>query len=87
MAESPTTGELCEAEAITEDDLVAAGEADMADPTATLFVMGEGYGLNLAEVVRSHPWARTTVASPEASDYRTRGVVRTAILLARPETR
>ncbi|KAB1068747.1 hypothetical protein [Methylobacterium planeticum] len=87
MAESPTIGELYKAKAITADDVVAAVEAYMADPTTTLFVMGEGYGLNLSEAVRSHPWSRTTVASAEASDHLKRAAVRTAILLARPEKR
>jgi len=88
MAESPpTTGELFKAKAITEEDVVAAVDAYMADPTTTLFVMGEGYGLDLAEAVRTHEWAFVTVSHSTATDHLKRAAVRTAILLARPEKR
>jgi hypothetical protein len=88
MAESsPTTGELFKAKAITAEDLHAAVDAYMADPTTTLFVMGESYGLNLAEAVRLHEWASVTVAHSTATDHLKRTAVRTAILLARPEKR
>ena len=52
MAESSTTGDLYKAKAITEEDMRAAVDAYMADPTTSLFVMGDGYGLDLAEAVR-----------------------------------
>ncbi|WP_336490490.1 hypothetical protein [Methylobacterium nigriterrae] len=87
MDELPTAGELFKTKALTDGDVRAAVEAYMADPTTTLFVFGEGYGLNLAEAVRSYEWARQTVASAEASGHLKRAAVRTATLLARPEKR
>jgi hypothetical protein len=85
MAENPTTGELYKAKAILEADVVAAVDAFMADPTTTLFVFGDGYRLDLAAAVRSHPWAATTISTAEATEHLKRAAVRTAILLARPE--
>jgi hypothetical protein len=87
MAESPTVADLFKAKALTDNDILAAVDAYMADPTTTLFVMGNGYGLNLAEAVRSHEWASVTVAHSTATDHLKRTAVRTAILLARPEKR
>ncbi|WP_132254418.1 hypothetical protein [Methylobacterium segetis] len=87
MAEQPTTGGLFKAKAITEDDVLAAVDAYLADPTTSLFLMGDGYGLDLDAAVRSHAWAAQTVFNAEATDHLKRAAVRTAILLARPEKR
>ncbi|WP_264045469.1 hypothetical protein [Methylobacterium flocculans] len=85
MAENPTTGELYKAKTLTEEDVGAAVDAFIADPTTTLFVFGDGYRLDLAAAVRDHAWASTTVASGDATPHLKRAAVRTAILLARPE--
>ncbi|GEP07405.1 hypothetical protein [Methylobacterium oxalidis] len=87
MSEALTIGELFKAKAITDDDVRAAVDAYMVDPSATLFVMGDGHGLNLAEAVQSHEWAKAAVEHPTAIDRLKRAAVRTAILLARPEKR
>ena len=85
MAENPTTDELYKAGAIPEADVVAAVDAFIADPTTTLFVLGDGYRLDLARAVRSHPFANATISGGEATRTRKYSAVRTAILLARPE--
>ena len=85
MAENSTTGELFKANAILEVDVVAAVDAFMVDPTTTLFVLGEGYRIDLAAAVRDHEWASVTVATKDATEHLKRAAVRTAILLARPE--
>jgi hypothetical protein len=87
MAESPTVADLFKAKALTDNDILAAVDAYMADPHTTVFMMGQGYGLNLAEAVRSREWTRTTVASAKTNEHVKRHFVRTAILLARPEKR
>ncbi|GJE46665.1 hypothetical protein [Methylobacterium soli] len=88
MAESPpTTGELFKAKAITAEDLHAAVDAYIADPTTTLFLMGEGYGLDLAEAVRTHEPSRKAFESPDESPIFKRTMVQTAIILARPAKR
>ncbi|MDR7036003.1 hypothetical protein J2X36_000739 [Methylobacterium sp. BE186] len=69
MADGPTTGELFKAKAITDDDLCAAVDAFMADPTTALFVMGDGCVLNLAEAVQAHEWAKVTTSDPTATDH------------------
>ena len=86
MANIPkTTGELFKAKAVTDADIAAAVDAFMADTSASAFLFGEGYRIDLAEVVRAHEWASVTTANTDATDYLKRASVRTAILLARPE--
>ena len=85
MADSnPTTGDLFKAKTLAEEDVVAAVEAFMADPTTTAFLFGDGYRIDLAEAVRSHEWASVTVANKDTTEHLCRAAVRTAILLARP---
>lgn len=85
IAENPTTGDLYKGKAILDADVVAAVDAFIADPTATAFLLGDGYRIDLAEAVSSHEWAKVTVANKEATEHLKRVAVRTAILLARPE--
>ena len=88
MADSlATTGELYKAKAIREADVQAAVDAYMADPATTAFLFGDGYQIDLAEAVSSHEWAKVTVANKDTTDHLRRAAVRTAILLARPESR
>ena len=82
---SATTGELYKAKTLTEDEIGAAVDAYMADPTTTAFLFGDGYRIDLAEAVRSHEWAAVTVGTKDATEHLKRAAVRTAILLARPE--
>lgn len=83
MAE-PTTGELYKSKAILEEDLVAAVEAFMTDPTTTTFLMGEGYTIDLTAAVADSPFAIDMLADPKIREASKRSAVRTAILLARP---
>ncbi len=82
---NPTIGELFKAKAVTEADVAAAVDAFMADPTTTLFMLGEGYGVDLAAAVATQAWATREMANPEATEHLKRHAVRTAILLARPD--
>lgn len=82
---NPTIGELFKAKAVTAEDVGAAVDAFMADPTTTLFMLGEGYGVDLAAAVAAQAWATREMANPDATDHIRRHAVRTAILLARPE--
>lgn len=85
MAETPTSDALCRAKTIPEDDVVAAVDAFMADPTrATAFPMGDSYRLDLVAAVAASKFARETVISPDAAEHLKRAAVLTAILLARP---
>ena len=82
---NPTIGELFKAKAVTEADVGAAVDAFMTDPTTTLFILGEGYGVDLAAAVAAQAWATREMAHPDATDHLKRHAVRTAILLARPD--
>ena len=84
MAETPTTGELFKAKAILNEDVDAAVDAFMADPTLTAFLMGDGYVLDLAAAVQANPFAKRMLADPAMRDALKRTAVRAAILLARP---
>lgn len=44
MADIPTTSDLFKAKAITDSDMHAAVDAYIADPSTSLFVMGEAMG-------------------------------------------
>ncbi|WP_238182812.1 hypothetical protein, partial [Methylobacterium trifolii] len=81
MPDNQTTGELYKAQAINEADVVELVEAYMADPTTTLYVFGDGFGLDLAGAVRSRGWATQIVTDINASELVKRVAVRTAILL------
>lgn len=82
---NPTIGELFKAKAVTPEDVAAAVDAFMADPTTTLFMLGEGYGVDLAAAVAAQAWATREMANPDATEHIRRHAVRTAILLARPD--
>ena len=84
MAENPTTGELYEAKALTEEDVVAAVDAFIADPTTTAFLFGDGYQMDLAASVAASNFATLVVKDVHADEKHKRAAVRTAILLARP---
>lgn len=85
MATNPTTGELYQAKALTGEDLAAAVDAFMTDPTTTLFLFSNGYQLDIAAAIRSHPFSNATISGGNATRTRKRAAIRTAILLARPE--
>ena len=61
--------------------------AYMADAETGVFLVGEGYGLDLTAAVDAHGPARTALADPNASDTFKRTMVRTALVLARPTKR
>ncbi|GJD97328.1 hypothetical protein [Methylobacterium iners] len=87
MADDPTIGELFEAKVILGMDLVRAVDAYMADPATETFEIGGSYVLNLAGAVEASAYAQRVLVDPDANMMRRRGVVRAAILLARPEKR
>lgn len=84
MAEARTFGELFKTKAITDADLDAAVDAYVADPTLTLFMIGEGYGIDLAAAIADSVFATGMVTKANAKLASKRSAVRTAILLAWP---
>ena len=85
MATDPTIGELFKQALVLDADVRAAVDAYMADAETGVFPVGEGYGLDLAAAVGAHGPAKRALADPSASDGFKRTMVRTALLLARPQ--
>jgi hypothetical protein len=79
-----TFGDLYKAKSITDGDLEAAVDAYFLDPTSSLFVMGEGHGVDLAAAVSASLFATEMAADPKRKLASRRAAVRSAILLARP---
>ena len=56
----------------------------MRDPTVTLFRFASGHTLDSAATVKAYEPAARAVFDPDRNEKFRRGMVRTAILLARP---
>ena len=70
MAGTPTTGDLCKAKVILEDDIEGAADAFMADPTgATAFPVGDSYRLDLMAAIAASKFAREAMVSRDAADH------------------
>ena len=80
----PTTGDLFKAKTVTDDEVNAAVDVFMRDATVSLFRFASGHTLDPAAAVKDHEPARKAVADPDRPEKFRRGMVRTAILLARP---
>ena len=85
MAKRPMTLDLFVTLDIVDDDVSAVVEAYLADPTSRTMKFGEGYRINPAAAVASHPFARTLISQPWADVGLRRAAVRAAILLAELE--
>lgn len=85
MVENLTIGALYRAKVLTAEDVEAAVDAFLVDPTTTTFMIGRGYQIDLAEAVRAHEWASVTIGTKDATEHLKRTAVRTAVMLARPE--
>jgi hypothetical protein len=85
MTQPPTTNELVLQGVISIDEVNEAVAAFLGPQAATRFRFQTGYWLDLQEAIVSHPFAKATISGGDAKPARKRSVVRTAILLARPE--
>ncbi|MCJ2054746.1 hypothetical protein [Methylobacterium sp. J-070] len=70
---------------VVDDDVAAIVDAYMADPLSGPIHFGEGFRIDPAAAVAGHPFARTLMGQPWASNDLRRAAVRAAILLAQPE--
>ena len=75
------TSDLLKAKIVTDDEVSAAVNVFMRDPTASLFRFASGHTLDPAAAVKAHEPARKAVADPDRTVKFRRGMVRTAILL------
>ena len=85
MAKRPMTLDLFDTLDIVDDDVAAVVDAYMADPKAGLVAFGDGYRIDPAAAVASHPFANTLIRQPWASAELRRAAIRPAIMLAQPE--
>lgn len=85
MAQNQTTDELLLRQIVSSDEVDNAVDAYLGSLAAKHFHFQAGYWIDIHEAVTSHPFAKATISGGGAKPARKRGVVRTAILLARPE--
>jgi len=86
MADSnATTGELVKSKAILSDEIDAAVDAVLAKPNVGPYPIGGGYFLDLGAAIQAHKASATALAAPSTTEAFKRTIMRTAILLARPE--
>ena len=78
----PTTGELFTAKAVTDDEVAAAVDVFMRDPTVSLFRFASGHTVDPAAAVKAYEPAARAVVDPDRSEKFRRRMARTAILLA-----
>ena len=82
---SPTVDELFKAKAVTDEQVNAAVEAYLADPTVGVIRIADGCGVDIAKAVEAHPFTRATLAGAKPGPSRKRKAIRAAILLARAQ--
>jgi hypothetical protein len=85
MANRLMTLDLFDTLDIVDDDVAAVVDAYMADPRSGSVAFGDGYRIDPAVAVASHPFASTLIKQPWASAELRRAAVRAAIMLAQPE--
>ncbi|GEP11094.1 hypothetical protein [Methylobacterium gnaphalii] len=85
MSDQPTIGEMRKAAAVTDDQIEAAVKAYLKAPDTEAFEIADGLTLNLARAMSAHTPTRKALADKNATETFRRTMVRTAILLARPD--
>lgn len=85
MAENSTTGDPCKSKVILSDEIDAAVDAVIAKPNVGPYPIGGGYLLDLGAAIQAHKLSASALAAPSTIEAFTQTMVRTAILLARPE--
>lgn len=79
-----TTGALVTAGLIGRKDVEQVIDAYFADPTAGKYVLGGGYGIDVAEALASRPSALKVLGNSKSGVSARRAAVRTALMFARP---
>ena len=68
VVSEPAAGDLSKAKTVTDDELNAAVDVFMRDPTVSMFRFASEHTLDLAAVVKAHEPARAAVAHPDRSE-------------------
>ena len=87
MSVEATLCDLVTAERIAIEDVGAAIDAYLAEPTTQDHSIGPDHVLDLAAAVAAHPSAPAIVVDAEANEPSRRMAVRAALLMSRPTTR
>ncbi|TXM65639.1 hypothetical protein FV226_24700 [Methylobacterium sp. WL12] len=75
------TSDLLRAKIVAADEVNAAVDEFLRDPTVSLFRFASGHTLDPAAAVKAHEPAARAVADQDRTEKFRRGMVRTAILL------
>lgn len=84
MMHDQTLWDLVTTERVPIDDLVAAVDAYLADPTIQSHPLGSGYTIDLAAAVAAHQCEHQTAKRANTDKPSRRIEVRSALLLATP---
>jgi hypothetical protein len=87
MASNLTISSLLARGLISNDDVAAAVDAYLSDPETTAYPLGDQFALDLSAAVAAHPFTAKTLKHGKAGVSARRAAVRTALMLARPDTR
>ncbi|MGE8130969.1 hypothetical protein ACQKQD_28710 [Methylobacterium sp. NPDC080182] len=87
MSVEATLWDLVTAERIAIEDVGAAVDAYLAEPTTQDHAIGPDHVLDLAAAVAAHPSAPAIVVDTESDEPSRRMAVRAALLMSRPTTR
>ncbi|MGH1575139.1 hypothetical protein ACRAWG_36450 [Methylobacterium sp. P31] len=87
MSDDATLWDLVTAERIAIEDVGAAIDVYLAEPTTQDHPIGPDHILDLAAAVAAHASAPATMVDTEANEPSRRMAVRAALLMARPAAR
>lgn len=87
MSDEATLWDLVTAERIAIEDVGAAVDAYLAEPTTQDHRIGPDHVLDLAAAVAAHPFAPVIMVDTEADEPSRRMAVRAALLMSRPSAR
>ncbi len=82
---SQTVGDLRRKAIVMDDEIAAATDAYLAEPSGGPFRSGSGHKLDLAAAVEAHRPAKATVAEKTMKEAYRRTMIRTAVILAVPD--
>ncbi|WP_043356819.1 hypothetical protein [Methylobacterium sp. B1] len=87
MPDDATLWDLVTAERIAIEDVGAAIDVYLAEPTTQNHPIGPDHSLDLAAAVAAHAFASATVVDPDSDEPSRRMAVRSALLMGRPTAR
>lgn len=87
MSDDVTLWDLVTAQRIAIEEVGAAIDLYLAEPTTQGYPIGRDHVLDLAAAVAAHAFAPATLVDADADEPSRRMAVRSALLMGRPTTR